>query len=190
MAEKVSKTRGMASQPQVELVFSFAPKLSIKSLPVKPGELVVVFSHTLKALSKDAKFLKAKASLGNAHRKLSLYLCSDAEMRGFQKNYRSLDRTTDVLSFPTLEMTGDDLKSIPQTELSLGDLIISLVAVKRGAKRGKRTVRDEFVEVFIHGILHLLGYDHVLTNVGTTKREALKMRALQKKLFLDLSSRL
>ena len=180
----------MAKTSSCEIILSYGAQLGKKSLPLSSAQLKFVFSETLKALRKDAKYEKAAEKLGPALKRLGLYLCSDSEMRMFQINYRKLDRTTDVLSFPCLEMYGDDLSYLPVSELSLGDLIVSLSAVQRGAVRGKRSVRDEFLEVFIHGILHLLGYDHVRTNARVGAAQAQKMRTLQKTLFLDLRSKL
>ena len=104
---------------------------------------------------------------------LELHLCDDLEMRDFQKQFRKLDRSTDILSFPSLESPDN------MPEDFLGSLVISLPAIERNAKRYKKTYRDEFLEVYLHGILHLLGFDHV--DVSAKKRA--QMMTLQKALL-------
>jgi len=71
----------------------------------------------------------------------------DKEMRKLNSNYRSIDRTTDVLSFP-------------QDNEFLGDLVISHPTAKKNAKRYNTSLKKELQRLIIHGILHLLGFDH------------------------------
>lgn len=80
-------------------------------------------------------------------RDLSLLLTDDAEMRALNREWRNLDRTTDVLSFE-----GD--------EEHLGDVVISLDQAERQAARFKVSLNEELARLLVHGILHLLGHDH------------------------------
>lgn len=82
---------------------------------------------------------------------LSIHFTDDSEMRSYNKSYRNLDRTTDVLSFPQ----GYD----EQTNI-LGDILISIDAVKRQADIYDVTIDEEIERLIVHGILHLLGFDH------------------------------
>jgi len=78
----------------------------------------------------------------------TLILCSDYAIRKLNRQYRKIDRATDVLSFPF----GDpDL---------LGEIYISLQRAKIQAKRYGLTYNEELKRLFIHGLLHLMGYDH------------------------------
>jgi probable rRNA maturation factor len=115
---------------------------------------------------------------------VALHFCGDVEMRSLQKHYRKIDRTTDVLSFPALEISGVAAlyPSLPVQERSWGALVVSLNAVERGARRGRRSPPSELREVLIHGFLHLLGMDHVLGK-GVTARHAREMRDLQRLLL-------
>jgi probable rRNA maturation factor len=171
---------------KIEIQISYGTSVTLKDLPLAKVQLNKIFSTILKNLKSDDKFLNAQNILGSGCGRLGLYVCNDLEMRTFQKNYRKLDRTTDVLSFPSLELDFKEIQALPVSERSLGDLILSLPAIERGAERGKQSLGEEFLEVFIHGILHLIGYDHVLKNAGVSLRQAQKMRKLQKKLFLLL----
>ncbi len=96
----------------------------------------------------DAEALLAAADLAGAE--LSLVLCDDAAIRALNARWRQVDAATDVLSFPQ-----DD-------EVVLGDLVISAdTAARQAAERG-HGLRDELRVLLVHGLLHLLGYDHEL----------------------------
>lgn len=89
---------------------------------------------------------------------------NDLQMRDLNNSYRSIDRTTDVLSFPQ------------DTEF-LGDLVISYPTASKNSKRYKTSIKKELQRLIIHGILHLLDYDH------KKKNERDIMRAKEKELF-------
>ena len=89
------------------------------------------------------------------------------QMRELNRTYRGIDRTTDVLSFPQSE--GPDFSI-------LGDIIISVDTARRNAKTHGITLKMELKKLIIHGILHLLGYDH------KKKKETQIMREKEKEL--------
>jgi len=154
----------------MRLHLSTAPDVEVSS-PLKKLELQKLFSVCESKTLKLEEYLKTKIALGKKPTSLNLHFCSDKEMRDYQKRFRKLDRTTDILSFPNAEGEILDRKH-------LGDLIVSLSAIERGAKRGRRSPRSELCEVLVHGWLHLLGCDHVRGGP-----RAKRMRALQKELF-------
>jgi probable rRNA maturation factor len=84
---------------------------------------------------------------------VTISLVGDAEIRKLNRRYRGKDCVTDVLSF------GYD--GAAKGDMSLGDVVICLPQVKRQAKRAGKLVREEFALMVVHGMLHLLGYDHV-----------------------------
>jgi probable rRNA maturation factor len=84
---------------------------------------------------------------------VTVSLVGDAEIRKLNRRYRGKDCVTDVLSF------GYD--GTAKGDMSLGDIVICLPQVKRQAKRTGKLVREEFALMVVHGMLHLLGYDHV-----------------------------
>lgn len=113
---------------------------------------------------------------------LGLHLCDDEEIRQINCTFRKVDRATDVLSFPTFEMWGQaEIASSPKA-ISLGDIVMSLPTIERAAYRLDRSVAEEFLEVFIHGVLHLWGYDHI-RRPGIGAREVARMRQLQADLY-------
>jgi probable rRNA maturation factor len=100
-----------------------------------------------------AKAREFLAALGRPDAELSLLLTTDARIRRLNREWRRKDRPTDVLSFP--------LSDPPGAGPLLGDVVISIdTAVRRGGDDA-RAVRKELDRYLAHGILHLLGYDHV-----------------------------
>ena len=92
---------------------------------------------------------------------LSLIFTDDAGIRELNRDYRGIDRPTDVLSFPQWE--AGEWQSAPEgLPVALGDIVISREkAAAQAAAFGHSTLR-ETVFLFVHGLLHLLGHDHEL----------------------------
>ncbi len=96
---------------------------------------------------------------------VSLAIVSVARVRALNRTYRGLDRATDVLSFPTVK-TGSG-KDFPGTTgksildpIFLGDIVIARGVARRQAREAGHSERDELKVLALHGLLHLLGYDH------------------------------
>lgn len=104
---------------------------------------------------------------------LSVLLVNDRRMRALNCDYRGKDRPTDVLSFAMGE--GEPIQGEPSV---LGDVVISLPTAWRQAAEKGHPLEREVTILLIHGILHLLGYDH-----EGEEREALKMERLEKRLL-------
>ena len=103
---------------------------------------------------------------------LSLSLVADAEMRVLNREYRGKDRPTDVLAFPLYE------PPIPARAASLGDVVISIETAALEAEERGITLAACLDELVIHGILHLLGYDHEISP-AEERRMARRARAVQ-----------
>lgn len=144
-------------------------------LPVKKAELNKLMAAVLKKLQKRPEYRAVTEILGRKPASLGLRLCLDPEMRVLNHRYRKLDRSTDVLSFPTIEL---GLPAAESLDGYLGDLVMSEDALKRGALRMKHGLKEEFTEVLIHGVLHLFGFDHL-----RGKQRAREMFELQRQLF-------
>ena len=101
-----------------------------------------------------------------------LSFVSDGDMRELNRRYRKLDRTTDVLSFAQLDVGDVGL---------LGDVVISYDTAVRNSQRFSVTVEREIRRLVVHGILHLLGFDHA------EKRQRETMRGKESEIlgFLD-----
>jgi probable rRNA maturation factor len=95
---------------------------------------------------------------------LSLLITDDAMVRELNKTYRGVDRSTDVLSF-ALEADGRDGAATgfvmpPGEKVHLGEVIVSYPKAAKQAAERKHPVEDELALLVVHGVLHLLGYDH------------------------------
>ena len=99
----------------------------------------------------------------------STVLVSDRRMREFNRRYRKQSGTTDVLSFP-LEENG-----------YLGDVVISVETARRQARSLGHGLQTELQLLLLHGVLHLMGYDHKADNGQMDRRE----RALRRRLGLE-----
>ena len=107
--------------------------------------------------------------LSNPKGELSVLLTGDSEMKKLNSTFRNVSRTTDVLSFPSKGGPG------PAT---LGDIIISLPTARRQAKAIGSSLERETLFLLVHGLLHILGYDH-----ERSKKSAAEMERLQKRLM-------
>jgi len=115
------------------------------------------------------RFLEA---LGLRGRELSVSLVTDARIRAINREFRKKDKATDVLSFPA--GASPAVRGMPQP---LGDVVLSLDTAERVARGLRKPVESELCRYLAHGILHLLGHDHV------RPAEARRMRALENRLL-------
>ena len=91
---------------------------------------------------------------------VSLSLCNDVDMRSMNFLHRGFDKSTNVLSFPA----GDDLyqnDEMPEMDGGIGDIAIAGETVMREAAEAGIAVGYHLLHLFTHGVLHLLGYDHI-----------------------------
>jgi len=105
-----------------------------------------------KLLSKIAH--RALEVLGLSKVELSIALVSDVQIKRLNKLYRNKDKPTDVLSFPIGEKVED--------WLILGDIVISVDTARRQAQELGHSLEEELKRLLVHGLVHLLGYDHEL----------------------------
>ncbi len=110
-----------------------------------------------------ARVGRAMRAAGVADRALTLSLTDDAELRALNRAYAGEDHATDVLSFE-------------QTAPLLGDVVISVETAARQARAAKHSLLAELFHLAVHGVVHLMGYDHA------TKAEERVMFAYEAKL--------
>ena len=147
---------------QAKMVIEFARRGAGRKYPT--ADLKKISASILRAVEK-----------GRAE--LSVALVGDEEMRPLNAKYRKKNKTTDVLSF-----SADP--GISSEAGLLGDVIISIEQAKRQAKERNHSLKKEMVTLLIHGILHLLGYDH-----ERSQRQAKIMASLEQKLLGHLCER-
>ncbi|MDP2168421.1 MAG: rRNA maturation RNase YbeY [Thermodesulfovibrionales bacterium] len=108
----------------------------------------------LRRIKRDS--LKALSILGLKEAELSILFCSPSRMRSLNLRYRGINRATDVLAFP-LYSPGE----IPHEGHYLpGDIVINPSQAASQAKEHGLTLGEEIRRLLIHGLLHLIGYDH------------------------------
>jgi len=109
-------------------------------------------NYIKKKIKKISKF----NSLKKRRFSLTILLTGNSKMKYLNKKFRNKNKTTDVLSFPNLGTV--DLKKKTNTKTYLGDIALSYEIINRRSKTSNFDL--EFDKVWIHGYLHLLGYDH------------------------------
>lgn len=129
----------------------------------------------------DLKRIKRQVSLilkklGCQDSEISLLFTDDEEIRALNRQYRGKDKPTDVLSFPQPPLPPPLVKGGVMG--GLGDVVISLETAKRQAKERGHSFEKEMFILLVHGILHLIGYDH-----ERSKKEAVEMRKMEKEIL-------
>ena len=125
------------------------------------------FDKKLKIISEIVKFFKGKEIT------FTIFLTNSFNMKKLNKKFRNRNQTTDVLSFPSLSKR--DLKFIKQKKLYIGDLAASYEIINFRSKKSNFLL--EFDKVWVHGLLHLIGYDHV------KNKDYFKMNKIEKKIL-------
>jgi probable rRNA maturation factor len=91
---------------------------------------------------------------------LSITFTNDKEIQEINKNYRNVDKPTNVLSFPLFEKEFTKAyKALPY--MSLGDIILSIETLKKESEEQNKTFKDHLTHLIVHSILHLFGFDHI-----------------------------
>lgn len=103
----------------------------------------------LEALSRRA--FEAARSVARDDGTVSLLLTDDTVLRQLNKDFRGIDKATDVLSFPALQMDRP----------LLGDIAVGFGVCERDARAQGKSLPDHLTHLLIHGYLHLLGHDHM-----------------------------
>jgi len=112
------------------------------------------------SLKIDENFLEKIAS-SLTTKEIELIITNNNEIQEINQQHRNINKPTDVLSFPY-----EDMPMSP-----LGSIVISADFVESKALEFQHTNKDEFSLLFIHGLLHLLGYDHEIDNGEMRKEE-------------------
>ena len=130
------------------------------------------FNKKLKKIPKIVKFFKGKDIT------FTILLTSSLNMKKLNKKFRNRDKPTDILSFPFL--SSNNLKFIKQKKFYIGDLATSYEIINFRSK--KTNFLLEFDKVWIHGLLHLIGYNHV------KNKDYFKMSRIEKKILDSINS--
>jgi len=121
-----------------------------------------------------------------ARSEVSVVLTDDRRIHELNRTFRGIDRATDVLGFPGLsrEQLEDHLAGAahePAFPALLGDIVVAFETARNDAEKQRTTLAHHLSHLIVHGMLHLLGYDH------QTDKEAVAMERLEASLLAALS---
>ena len=120
------------------------------------------FSPALRALTRRAVNETLKFEEASHSCEVSVTFVDGDEIRTLNRDYRGKDSVTDVLSFPTFD-EDDDIAPFEDEAIPLGDVIICFDRCLEQAKEFGHSVEREVAYLTIHSVLHLLGYDHMVS---------------------------
>lgn len=115
---------------------------------------------------------------------VSITLTNPENIRKINKQYRNIDKETDVLSFPMFEKNEIEnilLQKEQMQEDVLGDIMISVQRVQEQAKEYEHSFERELAYMLVHGFYHLMGYDHI------EEKDREQMRPKEEKILQDLN---
>jgi len=124
-------------------------------------------NQKIKKISKNIKFFKRKNII------FTILLTNSARMKNLNKRFRNRNKSTDVLSFPYFYFK--NLKSIKEKKIYIGDIAVSYEVINSRSK--KKNFVLEFDRVWVHGFLHLLGYNHI------KNKDYFKMNKFEKRIL-------
>ena len=144
----------------------------------------VVSQEILDTMMKAAEICIDAENIDVDRSEISVTFVDMEEIHQLNRDYREVDSPTDVLSFPQF----DDLNDLPEEgEIALGDVVICKEKAEEQAEEFGHSFEREIIYLFVHSVLHLLGYDHmdedekkimrrreeeVMTELGITREEA------------------
>lgn len=136
-----------------------SPTDNLDILIDEPGWTAVLADVELLCHSAVAAVLAA-APPGHRTAGVSVLLTNDATMRRLNRTYRAVDAPTNVLSFEHVEPSVSRPGAVDAPPAFLGDIAIGLEIAVSEARAAEKPLADHFRHLLVHGMLHLLGYDH------------------------------
>ena len=125
------------------------------------------FNKKLKKICKTVNFFKKKNTI------FTILLTNSLTMKKLNRQFRNCNKPTDVLSFPTYSQK--KLKVVKEKKIYIGDIATSFEIINYRSK--KSNFSHEFDKAWIHGILHLIGYDHI------KNKDYSKMNKIEKRII-------
>lgn len=113
---------------------------------------------SMEKLKEAAEILLKQEGVDSDRAELSLTLVTPEEIQELNRDYRQVDSVTDVLSFPQFECK-EDMPTVG--EICLGDVVICQDKIRQQAEEFGHSYDRELTYLFVHSMLHLLGYDHM-----------------------------
>jgi len=137
----------------------------------------------LKLIEKVVRMAFSTEGIDKLNLYINVILTNPENIRKANKEYRNIDKETDVLSFPMFEKKEIEkmLKNGNDVQEVLGDIIISIAKVEEQAKEYGHSFERELAYMIVHGFYHLMGYDHM------EEQEKVIMREKEEKLLNNLN---
>ena len=129
------------------------------------------FDKKLKKISKNIKFFKGKNMI------FTILLTNSINMKKLNKKFRNHNKSTDVLSFPFF--SSNNLKFTKQKKIYIGDVATSYEMINSRSKKNNFLL--EFDKAWVHGLLHLIGYNHI------KNKDYFKMNKIEKRILNSIN---
>ena len=146
-------------------------------------EVLIKDKNWKKYLSNPNRYLNIQAKKINLKKyfrskliNISILLTGNNDLRLLNKKFRKKNKTTDVLSFPSYDQNTIRTKLKFQKNLYLGDIVLNLYKIDRG----KNKFKSEFDKLWVHGLVHLMGYKHY------KNKDFFKMKKIEDKIINQL----
>lgn len=147
---------------------------------------MILIRNTQRTIPIDTKTIKKEvehilALLQYSDYDIGIWITTNKTIRDYNRTYRHKDKPTDILSFPYHPelKAGERIKPESEEDKNLGDLIISAQYVQKDAPRYHMSFEQRLQVLLVHGICHLLGYDHI-SDADYKKMHALEQEILKK----------
>ena len=146
-------------------------------------EVLIKDKNWKKYLSNPNRYLNTQAKKINLKKyfrskliNISILLTGNNDIKFLNKKFRKKNKTTDVLSFPSYDQNIIRTKLKSQKNLYLGDIALNLYKIDRG----KNKFKSEFDKLWVHGLVHLMGYKHY------KNKDFFKMKKIEDKIIKQL----
>ena len=155
----------------------------IKKILMIKIEVLIKDKNWKKYLSNPNRYLNSQAKKINLKKyfrskliNISILLTGNNDIRLLNKKFRKKNKTTDVLSFPSYDQNTIRTELKSQKNLYLGDIALNLYKIDRG----KNKFKSEFDKLWVHGLVHLMGYKHY------KNKDFFKMKKIEDKIIKQL----
>ncbi len=155
----------------------------IKKILMIKIEVLIKDKNWKKYLSNPNRYLNSQAKKINLKKyfrskliNISILLTGNNDIRLLNKKFRKKNKTTDVLSFPSYDQNTIRTELKSQKNLYLGDIALNLYKIDRG----KNKFKSEFDKLWVHGLVHLMGYKHY------KNKDFFKMKKIEDKIINQL----
>ena len=146
-------------------------------------EVLIKDKNWKKYLSNPNRYLNTQAKKINVKKyfkskliNISILLTGNNDLKFLNKKFRKKNKTTDVLSFPSYDQNIMKAKLKSQKDLYLGDIALNLYKINKG----KNKFKSEFDKLWVHGLVHLMGYRHY------KNKDFFKMKKIEDKIIKQL----